>query len=286
MMTYREIAQIVREWIEDDSNPQGMRRTINSVIKMLTGEMRFDALQEQVEVTPDANGRFLEPALCKSIVDVVYDGSQRFRAARGPALMQGVVRLFDRMYPVGTGSTWDARNISFTFSSATPDRLTKTGSVAIPDGVVGRRLWVTNVNGFYEVTGIGPDNAYVTVRPDFTAPVTSGTMSIGNVGMNEYALVGIDGVPFLNPITISYQRIHPELHVDTDLLLVNIENSVALMAVQRILRINKYDVDALRLSEEIARAQAAEMGKELVNRPMQRSKPTMFHKGGSAGGLR
>jgi len=285
MATYYDVEQHVIDWIEDDSDPAGLRRTINYVLRQLTGQRVFDALREQEVITTDSDGIFTEPALCRKILGV-YDNADsptttRFAGATGRLHYEGATNLFNRLVPMGVNMARQTTGIGFETTPDTCDTLTQasTSSVDIPAGCVGQRLRVSGISEDYEVLTV-TEATQVTIRPSYTprSPM-SGTMSIGKYGLRKYMVEDSGGDAFTGDVLVKYIRHHPKLLNDNDLLLVDIPITLALKTVQRILQFNKYDVDAMRLKSELEETIAAEMGQEVGNRTNTEHRPSMFNTG-------
>ena len=249
---------------------------VNQVLRQITQSRAFDALQESRDLTV-TDGIFTAPPLCRLITRVVavdQDPSrQQFLPSRGPLHLQGATIVFDRFFPVGASTDWENRNESFTFASATPSVLSTTATLA--DSAVGKLLRIANVSEVYEVLSV-VTGASLSVRPEVTASLTSGTFSIGNFGLNRYQIDERCGTGYNNTIRVEYQRYHPALLSDTDTLLIPVPSSLALRTVARLLQYAKYSVDSQRLQSEILEADAAEMRQETLARPMASSKPDAF----------
>lgn len=276
MQTYRQIREHVEDWVEVDNAPNIIRRTVNQVLRQITQRRRFDALQESKTITPEA-GVIVAPPLCRMITRIVATAetptTQAFHPARQALHLQGPTLVFDRFYSIGASTDWEVRGAAFTFNTANRDTILTTATLA--DTAVGKLLRLDGVDEFFEVVSVVSGTS-VTVRPEYTGTRTSGTFSIGNFGLPQYRIDDSVGTSFTSPVQVEYQRYHPALLADTDVLLIPVPTSLALMTVNRLLHYAKYSVDATRLREEILEAEAAEMPQEVVNRHVSASKPSAF----------
>lgn len=281
MQTYRQIREHVEDWVEVDNAPNIIRRTVNQVLRQITQKRRFDALQESKVITPAA-GVIVAPPLCRMITRIVATANtpstQAFLPSRGALHLQGPTLIFDRFYSIGASTDWENRGAAFTFNTANRDTILTTATLAAT--AVGKLLRLDDVNEFYEVTAV-ESGVSVTIRPEYTGTRTSGTFSIGNFGLSQYQIDDSVGTAFTTPVQVEYQRYHPALLADTDVLLIPVPTSLALMTVNRLLHYAKYSVDAQRLKEDILEAEAAEMPQETVNRHMSPNKPGAFARQGS-----
>lgn len=285
MATYADISDAIIDWIEDDSQPDSLRRTINHVLRQLTGQRKFDALQETKIITPDESGIFTLPPLCRQITDVRATENnpteRRFKGATASLHMEGPTELYDRLIPVGVDTTFDQKNIEFETTETTRDTLAQAvgSDNDIPDNIVGHRVKVIGIHEDYEVLTVTPA-AQITIRPEYTPRTPlNGIMHIGNYGLRKYCLEDCNGNPYTSEITLHYQRYHPRLLHDEDLLLTDIPNTLILSSVQRLMKIFKYDIDSLRLRGELEQAMAAEMGQEVINNTHIQRRPSLFTRG-------
>ena len=278
----RELVETVQDWVGNDANRETVVSDINRSIRSICSRHKFDALTEFKEIELE-NGIFSVPPLCREIKSVRTTDHEEVAEVHNLPAKHEVAKAVPRVYPVGVSHyALDRVRLSGDESSdtLTQDAVQDDGSWEIKAGHLGAGLKIEGFDDLFEITEVDAGIS-VTVRPFLPTDFTGELALIGTNGLRIYKVYDSDLKVHPGPVVIEYQRFHPYLYNDDDRLEVDIRESVALTAVKNGLRHFKYDVDAVRLDQDLENAMAAELGAQITAHKKRSTLPSAFSVGRS-----
>lgn len=274
MTRLSKIIELLQKWDEDVSVDEAFTAFINFAVEDAEGRIDWAELKKKTTVTPDSDGVLLIPALCRKITGIyttVATGStyashefiEREKAITGDS--GGVLRYVYEPYEASGAALWSGA-VSCT------DSATVTGS-GFSSSLVGHRIMFDGSSQMYEVLTVTGTTS-ITLDRAFYGTATVG--QVRPVGMLQLLLKTDAGAAYTSDVVVHYQKKHPELNDDDDMLLIPCAKTVSLLALQNALITNKYSVDARHLDRVLEQARSTEIGTSPFAKSRERRRDSTF----------
>lgn len=249
----------VKDRIEERGDDDLIDRYIRYAVEYIEAKGRWDALQQNETITPDSNGIIAEPPLCR-VINEVYPYTTaivketKFEARTRPYTEVEGNRILRKYYlpagfKTGLGETY---SVDVTQGSTTVSQNSGEASWFDADDV-GNLVMFSGSNYFYKITAVDTDDNEITITPKYADDNETNATAINQPSaQRQYKLIepsttdSGDSV-YTDDVDVYYQRIHPPMTDNSDLLLIPAKRSVELAAAIFALQAAKYDVDAQRL---------------------------------------
>jgi len=264
MTPLKNLRQLLRNWVEDDSIDDIFQDFINFAIRECEAITNFTELYAEKTITP-ASGIFTEPARCRELIEVLPYTETGYPEFRFDFRNREVVRSEGgvRQYTIQPYEGFDAAEAEYTCSYTQGGAtLTQTDTDFFVAADIGKRLMIEENEEVYELVSISgtTPNQTAVISPAISADTSTGAqVLVSPPGTKRYILKSPENVPYEGAVTIKYQKRHPLVWSDASLLLIPCPQSVALLALQQALVTNKYDVDAERLQTAVMMAKNREL---------------------------
>lgn len=269
MVYLQSLIDNVQVWLEDEGDTTQVVGRINKAIRKVE-KLPWEALKRKAVVTPDENGSFLIPPLCR-VIDHIYPAGYSDR----PDYEFASKAALDPKNHKTTGSYkfyTDEINLTTLEDSLLVDVVqngqTITQAVAslvsVDEAWVGEQFRLPGDETLYEITAAVADTSLTVFPPVRSETRGASSCVIRPVGLQQYKVSDYRGEPIVADIEVHYRMKHPTLIDPSDMLLFDAEDTVSLEAVKFYLHQTKYDVDARALELDLRAARHTEVAQQAV----------------------
>jgi len=257
--------------VEDTTINDELDEWINNSIRQVETFLDFPHLHGRTDVTSDSSGVITVPSYIRTVTQIAagssvpYDYTFYFRDEYPTGAESRFKEYFYVPYGISTTAptsySVDATVSSQTISKNSGSWMTSSdvglGGFFTAEGGTGQSA--TLQPGPYEITAVDTGADEATIYPDYRGATDTALTFLVHNPLRYQLYDKDDAVYASKTIHLEFQRFHPPVYSDTDIIMFDCHRVLRVIMEMEMLRNGKYDADATRLEDDLALAKIEEL---------------------------